>query len=76
LQLPASPRSSSRPHSRREQRSGAHVAVAVAVPSHLQGTRLLFCALQNALPIALDAEPDSHRRIRDDGTAGGPVRPA
>ena len=30
LQLPASPRPTSRPHSRREQRSGAHVAVAFA----------------------------------------------
>jgi hypothetical protein len=56
-----------------EQRSGAR-----RVAGHLTAV----CALQNALLIARDAEPDSRcrcccrRRIRDDGTAAGRVRPA
>lgn len=61
---------------RRGRTEAASREAAPTSPSHSQGTRLLFCALQNALLIALDAEPDSPRRIRDDGTAAGRVRPA
>lgn len=74
----ASPACSSQPARarRRGRTEAASREAAPTSPSHSQGTRLLFCALQNALLIALDAEPDSPRRIRDDGTAAGRVRPA